>query len=164
VDLARQLWEAAWSPGLSVAGTPSYLPFELAHWDVSAVPDAELALARTFLANRGGYTQDARCPLGYELAGRIWPLVAGPTAPMPAEWFLEAVLLVKSADHDIREVVARSRVGPDHRELGKTLRDAVSLRSCRGHTRLGPPSRSDERSRNRDLAFGRRADLKLLGR
>jgi uncharacterized RDD family membrane protein YckC len=87
----------AWSPGLSVAGTPSYLPFELAHWDVSAVPDAELALARTFLANRGGYTQDARVRLGYELAGRIWPLVAGPTAPMPAEWFLEAVLLVKSA-------------------------------------------------------------------
>lgn len=86
----------AWSPGSPVAGR-SYLPPELAYWDVSAVPDAELALARTFLANRSGYTPDARVRLGCELAGRIWPLVAGPTGPMPAEWFLEAVLLVKSA-------------------------------------------------------------------
>ncbi len=89
----------AWGPGAwsPTAGAHGYLPPELAHWDVSAVPDAELALARTFLANRVGYTEDARLRLGYELAGRMWPLVAGPTGPMPAEWFLEAVLLVKSA-------------------------------------------------------------------
>lgn len=74
-----------------------YLPPELTHWDVSAVPEAELALARTFLANRGGYTEEARLRLGHELAGRMWPLVAGPTGPLPPEWFLEAVLLVKSA-------------------------------------------------------------------
>ena len=87
----------AWGPGgSSPTGAQVYLPPALAHWDVSAVPEAELALARTFLANRSGYTQEARLRLGYELAGRMWPLVAGPTGPMPPEWFLEAVLLVKS--------------------------------------------------------------------
>jgi uncharacterized RDD family membrane protein YckC len=75
----------------------AYLPPELTHWDVSAVPEAELALARTFLANRAGYTQEARLRIGNDLAGRISPYVAGPNAPMPPEWFLEAVLLVKSA-------------------------------------------------------------------
>jgi uncharacterized RDD family membrane protein YckC len=75
----------------------AWLPPELANWDVSAVPDTELALARTFLANRGGYTPEARRRLAYELAGRMWPLVAGPVAPTQPEQFIEAVLLVKSA-------------------------------------------------------------------
>jgi uncharacterized RDD family membrane protein YckC len=89
----------AWSPGPQwpLSAQPAYLPPELAHWDVSTVPEAELALARTFLANREGYTQEARGRLAYELAGRIWPLVAGPAGPLPPEWFLEAVLLVKSS-------------------------------------------------------------------
>ncbi len=89
----------AWVQGtLPPAGAGQlYLPPELAHWDVSAVPDSELALVRVFLANRGGYTEQARLRIGYELTTRIWPLVAGPTAQMPQEWFLEAVLLVKSA-------------------------------------------------------------------
>lgn len=73
------------------------LPPELAHWDVSAVSDSEIALVRAFLANRGGYTTQARLRIGHELTARIWPLVAGPTEPMPQEWFLEAVLVVKSA-------------------------------------------------------------------
>jgi uncharacterized RDD family membrane protein YckC len=73
------------------------LPPELAHWDVSAVPDSEIALVKAFLANRGGYTSQARARIGYDLTARIWPLVAGPTGPMPQEWFLEAVLVVKSA-------------------------------------------------------------------
>ncbi|MGO9335431.1 MAG: RDD family protein [Acidimicrobiales bacterium] len=94
-DFTAPAWSpGAWSPGAAHQG---YLPPELSHWDVSAVPDAELALVRTFLANRSGYTQEARLRLGYELAGRMWPLVAGPTGPLQAEWFLEAVLLVKSA-------------------------------------------------------------------
>jgi uncharacterized RDD family membrane protein YckC len=89
----------AWSTALGVpGGTPQrVLPPELAHWDVSAIPEPELALARTFIANRGGYTADARRRVSYELANRIWPLVAGPSGPMSPEWFLEAVLLVKAA-------------------------------------------------------------------
>ena len=72
------------------------LPPELAHWDVSAVSDQELALVRTFLANRFGYTADARGRLALQLADRLWPLVSGPVAPPHPEQFLEAVLLVKS--------------------------------------------------------------------
>jgi uncharacterized RDD family membrane protein YckC len=83
-----------WAPG--PYGAPA-LPPELAHWDVSAVTDRELALVRTFLANRWGYTPEARSALALQLADRLWPLVAGPvTAPHP-EQFLEAVLMVKSA-------------------------------------------------------------------
>ncbi|HXQ76443.1 MAG TPA: RDD family protein [Acidimicrobiales bacterium] len=82
-----------WAPGY--AGSPA-LPPELAHWDVSAVNDGELTLVRTFLANRWGYTPEARGALALQLADRLWPLVAGPvTAPHP-EQFLEAILLVKS--------------------------------------------------------------------
>jgi uncharacterized RDD family membrane protein YckC len=72
------------------------LPPELAHWDVSAVSDQELALVRTFLANRSGYTPEARGRLALQLADRLWPLVSGPVAPPHPEQFLEAVLLVKS--------------------------------------------------------------------
>jgi hypothetical protein len=94
-DFTAPAWRpGAWSPAAAQQG---YLPPELSHWDVSAVPDTELALARTFLANRSGYTQEARVRLGCELAGRMWPLVAGPTRPLQPESFLEAVLLVKSA-------------------------------------------------------------------
>ncbi|HTT86090.1 MAG TPA: RDD family protein [Acidimicrobiales bacterium] len=79
--------------GTGVAGA---LPPELAHWDVSAVGEHDLALVRTFLANRSGYTPQARQRLALQLADRLWPLVAGPvTAPHP-EQFLEAVTLVKS--------------------------------------------------------------------
>ena len=77
-------------------GPTGILPPELAHWDVSAVGDHDLALVRTFLANRSGYTPQARQRLALQLADRLWPLVAGPaTAPHP-EQFLEAVALVKS--------------------------------------------------------------------
>lgn len=83
-----------WGPG-SPGGTS--LPPELAHWDVSAVPPEELSLARAFLANRSGYTPEARQRLSHQLAARIWPLVAGPSVPPHPEVFLEMVLLVKSA-------------------------------------------------------------------
>jgi len=82
-----------WAPGYG--GAPGLAP-ELAHWDVSAVTDQELTLVRTFLANRHGYSPEARANLALQLADRLWPQVAGPvTAPHP-EQFLEAVLMVKS--------------------------------------------------------------------
>jgi len=84
---------APWAPGFP--GIPA-LPPELAHWDVSAVDERELTLVRTFLANRWGYTPEARATLALQLADRLWPLVAGPVAPPHPEQFLEAVVLVKS--------------------------------------------------------------------
>lgn len=72
------------------------LPPELANWDVSAVPEAELALIRRFLANRDGYTVEARAQLAMQLAARVWPLVSGPLAPPHPEGLLEGVVLVKS--------------------------------------------------------------------
>lgn len=83
----------SWPPGHG--GAPA-LPPELANWDVSAVNDGELTLVRTFLANRWGYTPEARGRLALQLAERLWPLVAGPVTPPHPEQFLEAVLLVKS--------------------------------------------------------------------
>ncbi|HLN05751.1 MAG TPA: RDD family protein [Acidimicrobiales bacterium] len=94
-EFSAPAWSStAWSPE---APGRAWLPPELAHWDVSAVPDSELALARAFLANRSGYTDEARRRLGADLANRMWPLVAGPTTPSQPEQFLEAVVLVKSA-------------------------------------------------------------------
>jgi hypothetical protein len=84
---------SAWTP--APGGSPS-LPASLAHWDVSAVTDQELALVRTFLANRWGYTPEARQALALQLADRLWPLVAGPVSPPHPEQFLESVLWVKS--------------------------------------------------------------------
>jgi hypothetical protein len=85
---------AYWAPGQAPGG---WLPPELAHWDVSAVPAEELALARAFLGNRGGYTPEARQGLAAQLANRIWPYVAGPSVPPHPEAFLEMVLQVKGA-------------------------------------------------------------------
>jgi uncharacterized RDD family membrane protein YckC len=85
---------AYWAPGQPGAG---WLPPELAHWDVSAVPAAELTLSRAFLANRDGYTPEARYRLAEQLAARLWPFVAGPTVPPHPEAFLEMVLQVKAA-------------------------------------------------------------------
>jgi uncharacterized RDD family membrane protein YckC len=83
-------WGASFQQG-------AWLPPELAHWDVSAVPEQELVLARTFLTNRAGYDAVARDRLAGELANRIWPYVAGPTVPPHPEVFLDAVLRVKAA-------------------------------------------------------------------
>ena len=79
---------AGWAPRWAAAG---WLPPELAHWDVTGVGEPELALVQRFLGARAGYTAEARARLASDLATRLWPLVAGPTAPMDAERFLEAV-------------------------------------------------------------------------
>ena len=89
---------------LPVGGNPQWwtgpgargLPPELANWDVSAVSEAELALIRRFLANRDGYTVEARAQLAMQLAARVWPLVSGPVSPPHPEVLLEGVVLVKS--------------------------------------------------------------------
>jgi len=82
-----------------VAGPPggTWLPPELMHWDVSAVPREELALAQAFLANRNGYTPEARYRLSQQLAARLWPFVAGPPVPPHPEAFIEMVMQVKAA-------------------------------------------------------------------
>jgi uncharacterized RDD family membrane protein YckC len=81
-------------PAAGPRGTP--LPPELAHWDVSAVTEHDLTLVRTFLANRTGYTPEARARLAVQLADRLWPLVAGAVTATHPEQFLEAVVWVKS--------------------------------------------------------------------
>jgi uncharacterized RDD family membrane protein YckC len=72
------------------------LPPELAHWDVSAVGQADMVVAGMFLSRRFEYTPEARGRLAIELANGIWPLVAGAPPTMTPEQFLEAVVLVKS--------------------------------------------------------------------
>jgi len=81
-----------WAPGWGSAS----LPWQLANWDVSAVPEQELVLVGRFVANRQGYTPEARLRLAMELAGRVWPFVSGPVTPPPPEELLESVLMVKS--------------------------------------------------------------------
>jgi uncharacterized RDD family membrane protein YckC len=93
---------AQWmSPAGTLGAWPSMalgagLPPELSHWDVSAVSDQELVLVRTFLANRAGYTPEARSRLSLQLAERLWPSVSGPSTPLHPEQFLEGVALVKA--------------------------------------------------------------------
>jgi uncharacterized RDD family membrane protein YckC len=82
----------AWPSTTLGAGLPPWL----SHWDVSAVSEQELLLVRTFLANRAGYTPEARSRLSLQLAERLWPSVSGPSAPMDPEQFLEGVALVKA--------------------------------------------------------------------
>jgi uncharacterized RDD family membrane protein YckC len=73
------------------------LPPELAHWDVSAIRQADMVVVEMFLSRRFGYRPEYRDRLATELAKNIWPLVAGAPLTMPPEQFLEAVVYVKSA-------------------------------------------------------------------
>ncbi len=57
-------------------------------WDVSAVTLDELATVRRFLERRGALAPDARARLGWELAERLRPKIAG----LPTGWHPEAVL------------------------------------------------------------------------
>jgi uncharacterized RDD family membrane protein YckC len=93
-------WTAVGSTGVGWVPISPYgpgtLPPELAHWDVSAVTPGDLTVARMYLSNRHGYTPQARHQLGMQLAGDIWPKVAGAPNGLHPEQFLEAVVLVKS--------------------------------------------------------------------
>ena len=95
-DPSRWMLPAGTAPMGWAGPGGSGLPPELANWDVSAVPETELALVRRFLANRAGYTPEARAQLAMQLAARVWPLVSGPVTPPPPEWLLEGVIIVKS--------------------------------------------------------------------
>ncbi len=70
----------AWSPGPQwpLSAQPAYLPPELAHWDVSTVPEAELALARTFLANRVGLHPRGPGPARIRAGGKDMAARGGP--------------------------------------------------------------------------------------
>ena len=89
----RQAGGRGGAPGWAGGG---WLPPELAHWDVTGVGEPEVALVQRFLGARAGYAPEAHARLASDLATRLWPVVAGPTAPMDVERFLEAVVAVKS--------------------------------------------------------------------
>jgi uncharacterized RDD family membrane protein YckC len=73
------------------------LPNDIAHWDVSQVSDAEIALIRQFLSRRYEYTAQARDRLADQLRQRISARVAGEIQPLSDEKFLESVSVVKAA-------------------------------------------------------------------
>jgi uncharacterized RDD family membrane protein YckC len=103
----RMQAQTGWSDPAQWAGSPVApqfgegpargLPPMVAKWDVTAVTAQDMAVVRTFLANRWGYVPEARARLAHDLAGRLWPKVAGPRSPIDAERFLELVSLVKAS-------------------------------------------------------------------
>ena len=79
----------------AVAAPPS--PEELAGWDVSAVTGEELAAVRRFLERRHELDGAARHDLGWQLAERLRPKVAGAPDSLSAEGFLERLAAAKAA-------------------------------------------------------------------
>lgn len=68
-----------------------------AAWDVSAVTSYELVTVRRFLERRFELDPQARGRLGWELAERLRPKVAGAPPELHPEQFLEAVAEAKTA-------------------------------------------------------------------
>ncbi|HET9771454.1 MAG TPA: RDD family protein, partial [Acidimicrobiia bacterium] len=68
-----------------------------AAWDVSAVTSFELVTVRRFLERRGQLDPAARARLGWDLAERLRPKVAGAPPGLHPEHFLEAVAEAKAA-------------------------------------------------------------------
>ncbi len=68
-----------------------------AAWDVSAVTSFELVTVRRFLERRWQLDPSARGRLGWELAERLRPKVAGAPPDLHPEQFLEAVAEAKAA-------------------------------------------------------------------
>ena len=69
---------------------------DLAGWDVSAVSAQEIAAVREFLARRTTLEPRARAGLAQQLAAGLQRQVAGGTAGLSAEQFLEAVAEAKA--------------------------------------------------------------------
>lgn len=72
-------------------------PEELAGWDVSTITTTELATVRQFLERRPTLTPEARHRLGWQLAQRLRPKVAGTPDDLHHETFLEGMAAAKSA-------------------------------------------------------------------
>jgi uncharacterized RDD family membrane protein YckC len=68
-----------------------------AAWDVSAVTSFELVTVRRFLERRWQLDPPARARLGWELAERLRPKVAGAPPNLHPEQFLEALAEAKAA-------------------------------------------------------------------
>lgn len=76
---------------------PTIDPEELAGWDVSTITTTELATVRQFLERRPTLTPEARHRLGWQLAQRLRPKVAGIPDDLHHETFLEGMAAAKSA-------------------------------------------------------------------
>ena len=72
-------------------------PADLAGWDVSTITTTELATVRQFLERRPTLTPEARRRLGFQLAQRLRPKVAGTPDDLHDETFLESLAAAKSA-------------------------------------------------------------------
>jgi len=68
-----------------------------AAWDVSGVTSFELVTVRRFLERRWQLDPTARGRLGWELAERLRPKVAGAPPDLHPEQFLEALAAAKAA-------------------------------------------------------------------
>jgi hypothetical protein len=68
-----------------------------AAWDVSGITAFELVAVRRFLERRGQVDPGARARLGWELAERLRPKVAGTPPDLPPEQFLEALAEAKAS-------------------------------------------------------------------
>lgn len=66
-------------------------------WDLSAITYEELVTVRTFLERRFSLEPAARAHLGWELASRLYPKVAGAPPDLHPEYFLESVAAGKAA-------------------------------------------------------------------
>jgi uncharacterized RDD family membrane protein YckC len=82
-------WGPGWTP-------PESVPPGLDRWDVSAVSPTDVILIGAFLANRDGYTREARARLAIQLANQVWPKVAGAPTNLHPEQFLEGVAVARS--------------------------------------------------------------------
>jgi uncharacterized RDD family membrane protein YckC len=65
-------------------------------WDVSQVSAAEVATVRSFLERRWELEHVARAQLAMQLAGALWPKVAGAEPGLAPEQFLEQVAFQKA--------------------------------------------------------------------
>jgi len=83
--------------GSRPAMPPPPLPAGLDSWDVSSVTSEEVATVRRFLERRHELAPEARNRLGWELAERLGPKVAGAPIPQHHEAWLEQLVAAKAS-------------------------------------------------------------------
>jgi len=84
-------------PGAGLAAPDFATADRYAAWDVSAITSYELVTVRRYLERRWQLDPAARHRLGWELAERLRPKVAGAPADLHPEQFLEALAEAKAA-------------------------------------------------------------------